>query len=337
MARLPRIVGKIFGSSAGPNQIGVFGSLFAGSEATTTNPATAQSLSNWLTGWFGAAIDGNAPAIEDMNAAFFVHSHQIAYILQSGVPEWNEDTVYFTGNICNIDGNLYISLTDDNEANDPETDTTNWKLLSFEATGTGKDYWGVTLPAGYIWASGKTIGSAASGATERANADTFNLYKMLWDNYDNTLLPIYDSSGVATIRGATAISDFTANKRLTVIDKRGRASIGKDDMGGTSANRITNFNGDVLGNSGGEENHTLTVPEMPSHTHTQNPHTHSYTRGNTDGSGASAGVIGANYGGGISTETGAINNETAVNQSTGGDGAHNNIQPSIVCNYIIKL
>jgi microcystin-dependent protein len=108
-------------------------------------------------------------------------------------------------------------------------------------------------------------------------------------------------------------------------------------MGGTSANRITNFDGDVLGQAGGEENHDLIDAEMPTHTHVQNPHTHSYTRGNTDGSGASAGVLGANYGGGISTETGAINAETPTNQSAGGGDPHNNLQPTIICNYIIKL
>lgn len=334
--RLARVVGKIFGSAAGIDQIGVFGSLFAGSEATTTNPATAQSLSNWLTGWLGAAIDGNAPAIEDMNAAFFVHSHQIAYMLQSGVAEWNTDTFYYTGNIVNISGVLYVSLTDDNTANDPTTDSINWKILSFDATGTGKDYFGSVLPAGYVWASGKTIGSAASGATERANADTFNLYKLLWDNYSNTLLPIYDSAGVASIRGASAATDFAANKRMSIIDKRGRVSVGKDDMGGTSANRITaaisGIDGDVLGNVGGEEGHVLTTPEMPSHTHTQNAHNHTVT-GTASGGPATPAFSNADSG----SATLTTSSTTATNQNTGGGGTHNNVQPTIICNYILKL
>lgn len=50
-------------------------------------------------------------------------------------------------------------------------------------------------------------------------------------------------------------------------DLRGRASFGKDDMGGTQADRITlaggNFDGKAVGNSGGLQNHVLTIPELP--------------------------------------------------------------------------
>lgn len=56
MAKLPRVKQNIFGSGAGVNQIAQFGSLFAGSPATTTSPAVAQSLSNWLTGWRGQPL-----------------------------------------------------------------------------------------------------------------------------------------------------------------------------------------------------------------------------------------------------------------------------------------
>ena len=54
-------------------------------------------------------------------------------------------------------------------------------------------------------------------------------------------------------------------------DLRGRVIAGQDDMGGTSANRLTSpINGDTLGAAGGSESHTLTTNEMPSHTHTGN-------------------------------------------------------------------
>lgn len=49
-------------------------------------------------------------------------------------------------------------------------------------------------------------------------------------------------------------------------DLRGRAVYGVDNMGGSTAGRITatvNFNGTVLGASGGLQNHTLTVAEIP--------------------------------------------------------------------------
>lgn len=340
MSKLSRVVGKIFGSNAGPDQIGVFGSLFAGSAATTINPATAQSLSNWLVGWNGAAINGNAPAIEDMNAAFFVHSYQIAYMLQQGIPEWNTDTIYYENQFCSLNGSIYKSLTDDNTGNNPSSDSENWGLISFARTGDGKDYWGSDLESGWVWADGKTIGSADSGATNRANADTFNLYKLLWDNYSNSVLVIQDSSGAPTIRGASAAADFAANKRLPIIDKRGRVSAGKDDMGGTAANRLTNTtmapDGVTLGATGGEQTHVLTETELASHTHTQPPHAHGMvypTTGNglglTTGSGVfTGGPAGTSY----STQTTSI-----TNSNTGGDAGHNNVQPTILCNYVIKL
>lgn len=130
MAKLDRIVARIFGSGAGADQIGVFGSLFAGSEATTTSPATAQSLSNWLTGWFAAAIGGNAPAIEDMNSVCFVLAYQIAYMMQAGVPEYNVDTTYYIGSLANDGlGNLYVSIVDDNLAQ-ALTNSTKWQLYT---------------------------------------------------------------------------------------------------------------------------------------------------------------------------------------------------------------
>lgn len=51
-------------------------------------------------------------------------------------------------------------------------------------------------------------------------------------------------------------------------DDRGRASFGQDNMGGTAANRITvagkNFDGTILGNTGGVQNITLTLTNLPS-------------------------------------------------------------------------
>ena len=55
---------------------------------------------------------------------------------------------------------------------------------------------------------------------------------------------------------------------FNVPDLRGRFPLGKDNMGGTSANRVAAAQADVLGGSGGEEMHTLTVPEIPPHSHT---------------------------------------------------------------------
>jgi hypothetical protein len=78
----------------------------------------------------------------------------------------------------------------------------------------------LTIPAGWLFADGQTIGSSASGAFH-ASANYLALYTVLWDDWDNALLPILNSSGVATTRGSSAVADFNGNKRLPLPDLRG--------------------------------------------------------------------------------------------------------------------
>lgn len=55
-------------------------------------------------------------------------------------------------------------------------------------------------------------------------------------------------------------------------DLRGRATFGRDDMGGSAASRITvvgsNVDGTVLGATGGAQNNTLVANNLPPHAHT---------------------------------------------------------------------
>lgn len=218
-------------------------------------------------------------------------------------------------------------------------------------TGSELAYWGTTAPAGFVLASGRTIGSAASGATERANADTEALYTLLWNSMTQTDLPIQTSAGGASTRGASAAADFAANKRLPLPDMRGRVGVGKDNMGGTAANRMTaagaGIDGTVLGKSGGTETHTLTSGQIPAHTHTASTnsagaHTHtsnlSPTGNQFTGSTTAVAPDGTtNVAGITTTSAGAHSHTVTVDANTGGGGAHPNVQPSIVRNVLIKL
>ena len=158
-------------------------------------------------------------------------------------------------------------------------------------TGSLLPYAGASAPAGYLFCFGQAVSRATYAALFTA---------------------------LSTLHGAG-----DGSTTFNLPDLRGRAVAGKDDMGGTSANRLTGLSGgvdgDVLGGSGGAESHLLLTAEMPSHTHT-----FTYGTNDVNGGGGSFPMYNA---GSIVKTTSAI----------GGGGAHNNIQPTLILNYIIKL
>ena len=114
---------------------------------------------------------------------------------------------------------------------------------------TGEIRFGLWLvaPAGWVKANGGTIGSAASGGTARANADAQSLFVMIWTNVDATDAPIQTSAGTPTTRGASAVADFAANKRLTIPDMRAMFPRGLDDSRGVDVSRrIASYQADDL-------------------------------------------------------------------------------------------
>lgn len=129
---------------------------------------------------------------------------------------------------------------------------------------------------------------------------------------------------------------------VRIPDKRGRASVGADDMGTAqgAAGRLPNSNR-VRGQAGGVERVTLTVPELPSHAHpVSDPgHTHLPAAGGNflNGTlGAGTQIPGAGNGIVSSLQTAAAVTGISI-QNAGGGGAHTNMQPYEVGNVIVRV
>lgn len=128
---------------------------------------------------------------------------------------------------------------------------------------------------------------------------------------------------------------------FNIPDLRGRVPAGKDDMGGSAASRLTSTtmspNGTTLGATGGGHTHTLSSSEMPSHNHT----VYGDNSGATTSSIGGLGVSGINtFCGNVGTGTKtyyniAYSGSDPLIHATGGDAAHNNVQPTLLLNYII--
>lgn len=128
MPAYPRKVQKVFGGSLSvPGNVAVIGSLQAGAVAYSGDVKTLQSLTNYDQGLNGTVVGNRVITLEEMNGLLYMLTSQVAYLMQSGIAEWDADTSYFVGNVVRGVGNgfIYTSLTDGN-LNNAVTDTNNW-------------------------------------------------------------------------------------------------------------------------------------------------------------------------------------------------------------------
>jgi microcystin-dependent protein len=206
---------------------------------------------------------------------------------------------------------------------------------------------------GQIW-----IDSDASASV--INTNDF----LLKADFDLQSIPI---GGVTQYAGATspsanwAICDGTAVSRTTYATLFARIGTTYGVGNGTTTFNLPNVKGkviagldstqtefDALAETGGAKTHTLTSAEMPSHTHIQNAHGHvvsansfagdlEITMGPVGGDGNKYSVSDSINDASSTTANIYARNTTATNQNTGSGGAHNNLQPYIVMNYLIRM
>ena len=235
------------------------------------------------------------------------------------------------------------------------------------------DYWGATEPTGFLFADGQTIGNASSNGTARANADTSDLFDLLWtigDTYGT--LAIYTSAGAASTFGADAATDFAANKAIALPDYRERVSIGGDMQAAASRIDSSYVDAASVGATGGIDDLTLTEDYIPEHSHSSGSlstnstgshshsastgssgsHSHTYTRYSSQGNVAAGSGEPANRGGSTESTNTTGSHSHSVSVSSAGSHSHTIsgdtgnygtasptaieiIQPTIVCNKII--
>lgn len=137
-------------------------------------------------------------------------------------------------------------------------------LVGVDSTPTGavKGFLLSAAPTGWVAANGNTVGNGSSGATNRANVDTANLFNALWA-LDPTVAPIY-SGGSLSSRGGSAATDFAANKHIVIPDLRGVHLRGLDGGRGLDAGRLLgSYQADLIAS----HNHTATTDTQGSHNH----------------------------------------------------------------------
>lgn len=217
---------------------------------------------------------------------------------------------------------------------------------------------------GWTILNGQTIGSATSGATQRANSDTQAQFVYLWGQCDDTKCPVPGG------RGLTALADFNGNKQITLPDMRGKVPVGRDCMGGACAgillaSNITSGGSDGVdtpGAGGGLANQTakttlsaanipalsLSVSTSVSVSGANHSHGVNFPAGSNPG-GINAVVAASTGGGAVSTTTAASGTLSMTGTGTGSASCNNcasqtatsasfpNMPPFKLATYYMKL
>ncbi|MGX1105458.1 hypothetical protein [Bradyrhizobium elkanii] len=215
---------------------------------------------------------------------------------------------------------------------------------SFFSTGDAKITLKGVADPGWVLCTDGTIGSATSGASTRANADTQALFNLLFSNITDTDAPLFTSGGGATTRAAqtNAALAWAANCRISLTKVLGCAIAGAGSNGGPHGVWR-------LGQKTGEELHALIESELPAHRHSvflNDPgHVHATNAainggGSTTGGGGftinapgAATVSSALTGISILSGDGVLN----ATLQTGGNAPHNTMQPTSFWNVMVKL
>lgn len=311
MAKITRVLQKVFGLTGDQSHFAAFGSrIEAPPGVFTKDPATIQSEDAFTNNGLKQAVNpvNSATFLEDLNGIFLLAFRQLASIFQDGIPEYEAGTSYYIGSIVRKAGTFeqYGSIVDDNVGNALPSQASNayWQYLNppSVAPGVMSDFGGDTAPFGYLLCDGTSYPTASYPALFTAIG--------------------YKWGGVGA--------------NFNVPNMQGRTSIGPNGDIGLAVGQLT-----------GEKTHVLVKAEIPTALDVNDPgHGHSVTN-SKDGNAAQVGATQATIAGaspgnflpvaGATNVVALVGNHTTGISVGGGGGAHNNVQPSAVVNKIIKF
>jgi microcystin-dependent protein len=128
---------------------------------------------------------------------------------------------------------------------------------AFFSTGDVKLTIKTVADSGWVLFDDGTIGSASSGSSSRANADTQALFTLIFNNISDAYAPIFTSGGSATTRAGqtNAATAWAANCRISLTKTLGRAL----GIAGTGSGLTAR----TLGQTIGAETATLAQANLP--------------------------------------------------------------------------
>jgi microcystin-dependent protein len=241
-------------------------------------------------------------------------------------------------------GNKITGMADPTVSTDAVTKNyADTQVATFFSTGDVKLTLKTAADTGWLLFDDGTFGSASSGGSNRANNDTQALFTLLYNApFTDANVPILTSGGGATTRVAqgSASAAWAANCRMSLPKTLGRALA----VAGSGAG-LTSY---IMGQTTGENTHTLALTEIPAGIQSVNVAGFGVTV--TSNAVIATGATGENTGGGqfgfnipsgfnqqVTSSGGvAAGNVFSSSDNTGG-GAHNNMQPTTFLNAMVKL
>jgi len=324
---------------------------------TASADATADSTINWAEGQSPASVNDSARAMmaaiakyrDDVAGSTITTGTSTAYAVGTyqafqSLSQLNGQVVAFTPHVTNAAGSPNVSLN---------VDGLGAKTIRAD-------------PANEL-AAGILVAGTPYAATYSAAQGVFYLQGVFGNPYNvpvggsidfwggsapNSSFAFMYGQAISRTAYATLFSIFSTtygpgdgSTTFNIPDLRGRVVAGKDDMGGSSASRLTlsYFGGAAtnLGATGGSESHALTIAQLASHTHLNTlsdpGHVHSYQRAEfgeqKPASGGNAPF--ATY---SSQNTGSATTGITINNvAAGGGNGHNNTQPTIIANKLLRI